>query len=164
MADAAVAPAFGVPHATLSVGPIRGGVCTNIVPGACSFEFELRYLPGQDPKEILDDVRARAHSLEEEMQAIAPQAGIEFRPVAGYPPLTPLPVAVSLPTGMQGPPVAVDFGTEAGLYRERLGAPVLVCGPGSMDQAHREDEYIELGQLAAADMFLRAVIDDLCAA
>jgi acetylornithine deacetylase len=57
LADAAMDPGFGVPHATLSVGPIRGGVSTNIVPDACSFEFELRYLPGQDPEPVLEEVR-----------------------------------------------------------------------------------------------------------
>ena len=162
LADAAMDPGFGVPHATLSIGPIRGGVSTNIVPDACSFEFELRYLPGQDPEPILDEVRARARSFEDEMRAVAPEAGIEFRRTSAYPPLAPMPLPASLPSPLQGAPIAVDFGTEAGLYRERLGIPVLVCGPGNMAQAHRADEYIEVDQLGRACDLLRSVIDDFC--
>ncbi|MGI8572127.1 MAG: acetylornithine deacetylase [Solirubrobacteraceae bacterium] len=164
LARAATDPGFGVPHATLSIGPIRGGVSTNIVPDACSFEFELRYLPGQDPEPILDEVQARAGSLEDEMRASALEAGIEFRRATAYPPLAAMPLPATLPSPLQGAPIAVDFGTEAGLYRERLGIPVLVCGPGNMAQAHRANEYLEVDQLGRACGFLRSLVDDLCVA
>ena len=157
---------FTVPHATLSIGPIHGGVSTNIVPDACSFEFELRYLPGQDPGSMLGAVRRRASALEEEMRAVAPEAGISLERRAAYPALGSADPAVALDVGASASadaePIAVDFGTEAGLYHERLGVPVVICGPGSMTQAHRADEYIELEQLLAAERFLRGVVDRLC--
>jgi len=136
------------------------------VPDACSFEFELRYLPGQDPGSMLGAVRRRASALEEEMRAVAPEAGISLERRAAYPALGPADPAVALDVGASASadaePIAVDFGTEAGLYHERLGVPVVICGPGSMTQAHRADEYIELEQLLAAERFLRGVVDRLC--
>lgn len=158
--------AYGVPHATLSVGPIRGGVSTNIVPDECHFEFELRYLPGQDPAPMLAPARARAQDLEAEMRAVAPESAIELRELAAYPPLAPR----AEPTAAGGPPlpggtarrIGVDFGTEAGLYQERLGLPTLVCGPGDMARAHRADEYIEVGELESAQRYLDGIIGWLC--
>jgi acetylornithine deacetylase len=160
--------AFAVPHATLSVGPISGGVSTNIVPDECRFEFELRYLPGQDAEAILVEARAEAAALQTEMRAGAPEAGIELSELAAYPPLAP-PDGGFGPNGWPDPvdsrdgaPVAVDFGTEAGLYRERLGIPTIICGPGDMARAHRADEYIELEELQAGERWLDRVVDGLC--
>src|SRR5579859_7373318 len=168
-------PAFMVPHATLSVGPIRGGLSTNIVPDACRFEFELRYLPGQDPHAMLAGVEGEIETLQAEMQAIASEAGIDMLELAAYPPLgsmgdstvlleriPPLAECVGGETGAS--PTAVDFGSEAGLYQQRLGVPTVVCGPGDMARAHRADEYIELDELAAVDGFLTGIVDWLCLA
>ena len=164
-------PAFAVQHATLSVGPISGGVSTNIVPDECSFEFELRHLPGQDPEPVLARAREQAAALRDEMRALAPEAGIELRRLSAYPALSASPALAAsrttgalalLPTDCDRDAIAVDFGTEAGLYHERLGVAVIVCGPGDMARAHRADEYIELGELAAAQRFLDGMVDRLC--
>ncbi|MGH2856070.1 MAG: acetylornithine deacetylase [Solirubrobacteraceae bacterium] len=163
-------PAFGVPHATLSVGPIAGGTSTNIVPERCAFEFELRTLPGQDRETLLAPARAAARELSDEMRVTAPEAEIELVSLSAYPGLAPAgDVATALATagGSTAPAldaIAVDFGTEAGLYRERLGVPVVVCGPGDMARAHRADEYIETGELAAAERWLDGLADRLCVA
>jgi acetylornithine deacetylase len=166
-------PAFTVPHATLSVGPIRGGLSTNIVPDECRFEFELRYLPGQDPDAMLAGVTDEFEMLQTEMRAIAPEARIEMLELAAYPPLASMgdatallgsipPFAESVFSETSASPAAVDFGTEAGLYQQRLGVPTFVCGPGDMARAHRADEYIELDELAAVNGFLTAIVDWLC--
>ncbi|MGH2889053.1 MAG: peptidase dimerization domain-containing protein, partial [Solirubrobacteraceae bacterium] len=162
-------PAFGVPHATLSIGPITGGTSTNIVPDRCGFEFELRTLPGHDGEAVLFEARAAAAGLSEEMRATAPEAGIELSALSAYPGLAPAASTVEVATafGLDGSAtgtIAVDFGTEAGLYREALGVPVVVCGPGDMARAHRADEYVETGELAAAERLLDRVVDGLCAA
>jgi acetylornithine deacetylase len=151
---------FAVPHATLSVGPIHGGVALNIVPDRCTFDVELRYPPGDPPTRVLGPVRSQADLLAGEMQALAPEAGIELVEIASYPPLGPSAegVAMMAALGFGGAPIAVDFGTEAGYYSERLGTPCVICGPGDMGVAHRADEYVSREQLDAAEQFVLKVI------
>jgi acetylornithine deacetylase len=156
---------FSVPTATLSVGPVRGGMALNTVPDACTFDVEARALPGEDPGEVLAGALAGADALAEEMRRVAPEAAIEVEPLAAYPPLAassdgrPAALVARL-AGSEGD-VAVDFGTEAGLYQRRLGVPVVVCGPGRMAQAHRPDEYVEADQLSRAEGLLRALVETL---
>jgi acetylornithine deacetylase len=158
-------PGFSVPTATLSVGPVRGGMALNTVPDACTFEIEARALPGEDAGALLSGALRGAAALEAEMRRVAPEAGIEIEPLAAYPPLAPAgddgPAA--LVAGLAGGErdLAVDFGTEAGLYQQRLGVPVVVCGPGSMAQAHRPDEYVEADQVTRAEALLRGLVDTL---
>jgi len=153
---------YRVPHATVSVGPIRGGVAINIVPDSCTVEVEVRALPEQDPDALLGEIVAVADGLQEEMQAAHPDAGIEFEPLMAYPGLRPGAngaLADQLQALTRSPGrAAADFGTEAGLYQQRLGVPVLVCGPGSMAQAHRADEYVTLEQLDRCRALLRALL------
>jgi acetylornithine deacetylase len=160
--DDLVDPAFGTPFATLSVGPIHGGVAVNIVPDWCAFEAELRFLPGQDAGAIVAAIEARARALEAEMRATAPEARIAVTRLAGYPPLAAAPSSgaaaeVAALAGTRAG-ASVDFGTEAGLYREALRVPVVVCGPGDMAQAHRPDEFIATEQLRRAEAFLRRLV------
>ena len=139
---------FLVPHPTLSIGPIRGGVSTNIVPETCWFEFELRYLPGHDADEVLGQIFDRADSLQDEMRVTAEESVIELHRLSAYPPLAPASPPVALPFDAGAERIAVDFGTEAGLYHDRLGVPAVICGPGDMTQAHKADEYIEARAVA----------------
>jgi acetylornithine deacetylase len=154
---------FAVPHATLSVGPIHGGVSLNIVPDRCTFEVELRYPPGDTPDRVLRAIRSHADAIAGEMQAVAPEAGVELLEIASYPPLSPSPegVAMMASLGIPGTPIAVDFGTEAGSYSEGLRTPCVICGPGDMKVAHRADEYIEAEQLHTAQQFVARVITRL---
>jgi acetylornithine deacetylase len=146
---------FGVPFATVSVGPIRGGVALNIVPDACTFEAEVRLLPRQDPAAVL----ARVRELAVELQA---ESRIEVTELTRYPGLASSAAADEIAklagAGRDG---TVDFGTEAGLYQAALGVPVVVCGPGDMTRAHVADEYLEAGQLERAERFVRRVGDSL---
>jgi acetylornithine deacetylase len=156
-------PAFAAPSATISTGPIAGGVALNIVPESCRVEFEARMLPGQDPEAIA----ARIETLAAELAAEMPDGGIELERLAGYPPLgvnrdaeAAAEVAALAEAQAGG---AADFGTEAGLYEAALGVPVLVCGPGDMAQAHVADEYIEVDQLARAERFVTRIARSLSA-
>jgi acetylornithine deacetylase len=155
--------AFAVPHATLSVGPIHGGVSLNIVPDRCAFEFELRYPPGGDPQRLLQPICDYAQTVAARMRGLAPEAGVELVEIAAYPPLNPSPEGVAILTslGVEGAPIAVDFGTEAGYYHQRLGTPSVICGPGDMAVAHQADEYIARDQLRAAEGLVTAAIAHL---
>ena len=126
---------FSASTATLSVGPVRGGMSLNVVPDKCTFEVEARALPGQDPQALLSQAPGEAEPLAWEMRRVAPEAAIEIEPPSAYPPLAPpadrapAELVARLAGGQRG--LALDFGTEAGLYQQRLGAG-RVCGPGSM--------------------------------
>ena len=145
---------FSTPHATIGIGPIHGGVALNIVPDRCTLQVEARVLPGQPLDAIIERIGAVA-------------AGADVHRAGGYPPLTPTASSFGARIAKiagHGDGGAVDFGTEAGLYQERLGVPVVVCGPGSMTQGHTPDEFITADQLAAGEAFIDRLLRQLAAA
>lgn len=153
-------PQFEAPHTTLHVGTIHGGTVLNVVPSECIFDFEIRYLP-QDPAEpILETIRKfAAEEIEPEMKKMNPACGIFFRERFSYPglSLTPNAPVVSMVQALLDSKLStgkVAFGTEAGLYQERCGIPMVVCGPGDMANAHQADEYVAASQISACDRFL----------
>jgi acetylornithine deacetylase len=157
---------FSTPHATVGIGPITGGVALNIVPDRCALQIETRVLPGQSLDAIERRVGEAASRIGRALAADAPEAGVEVARVAGYPPLVPEPAAATFALRMarvagQGLGGAVDFGTEAGLYQQRLGVPVVICGPGSMVQGHAADEFLDARQLAAGEAFVAGLIRGL---
>lgn len=161
LAGEAADPAFSVPHATIGIGPIAGGVAVNIVPDTCTLKVETRVLPGQSLDDVVGRIGAVAAGIEAGLRARAPETAVEVRRVAGYPALNAAPSAFADAVGAvagRGTGGAVDFGTEAGVYQERLGVPVVVCGPGSMAQGHTPDEHIEVAELTAGEAFVAGLI------
>ncbi|MDH3914011.1 MAG: acetylornithine deacetylase [Rhodospirillales bacterium] len=159
--------AYDIPHTTVHTGLIQGGTQLNIVPGACAFEFEFRNLPADDPGALLAEVQAYAHGeVEPAMKAIDPETGFAWEPMACFPGLETPPDAevVSLAKALSGGNVTgkVAFGTEAGLFHES-GIPSVVCGPGSIEQAHKPDEYVSLEQLALCERFMDRLLDRVAA-
>ena len=158
---------FRVPHTTLHVGTIRGGTALNIVPNECSFDFEIRHLPEHEIDLLISDIEKFAiDNLEPKMHLKNPDAGIDFTELFGYPALFTAPNAPivafvrSLLDG-EGEVEKISFGSEAGLFSRQIGIPAVVCGPGSILQAHRPDEYVSLEQLKACDSMLRRLIESL---
>jgi acetylornithine deacetylase len=152
-------PEFTPPYTTVHTGLIHGGIALNVVPKDCSFSFEFRHLPQQDPEVLLEEAKRYAETwLLPEMRAVFPGAGFVWHRQSDYPALldadnrsfaqTARALCGCLSSGK------VSFGTEAGLY-QHIGIPAIVCGPGSIEQAHKPDEYIEAGQIAACEAFLR---------
>ncbi len=158
---------FEVPYTTIHVGRIAGGVALNIVPDHCTLDFEIRSIARDDPDAMVKDIATDAAELTAVARRHAPEADIRIEVVWGYPGLaTPAnSAAVRWLTGIVGDNslIKVDFGTEGGLFHDALGVPVLVCGPGSMDQGHRPDEFVSLDQLARCDSMMEGVIDSLAA-
>ncbi len=159
--------AYRVPHTTLHVGVFQGGTALNIVPKHAQFDFEIRHLPQDDPAAVLAQIKAFAQNeLLPAMQAISPQANIEFNALSSYPGLFTPPDAtvVSFVQGLldhKQPTDKVSFGTEGGLFTQRLGIPAVVCGPGSIQQAHKPDEYVSVAQLAACDRLMHNLVQAL---
>jgi len=158
---------FDVPHSTLHTGVIQGGTALNIVPKDCRFEFEIRNLPQQDPQPLLDEIyRFAIDELEPRMRAVHPDTGISFDQGVQYPGLDMRPddEAVTLVKALAGQNshAKVAFGTEGGLFQQDAQIPCVICGPGSIAQAHKPDEYLSLEQLAAGQAFLGRLADRVC--
>ncbi|WP_339670507.1 acetylornithine deacetylase [Dasania marina] len=157
---------FEVTYTTLHTGKINGGTALNIVPKECTFDFEIRNIPGQDPVPLLEDIKNYAfNTLQPEMTAVDKDSGFEFNQLSGYPGMfTPADEDVvnfvKGLTDVQGLK-KITFGTEGGLFTERLGIPTVVCGPGNIKQAHKPNEFIALEQVAAMNSFMRRLITAL---
>ncbi len=154
--------AFDVSHTTAHTGLIQGGTQLNIVPEECFFDFEFRALPSVDIDALVDEVKAyAARSLEPAMQAIAPQCGIRFEPIAGVPGLDSAAesdvVVLAKALAGKNSHAKVAFGTEAGLFAE-AEIPTVICGPGHIAQAHKANEFVEENQLAACGVFIDRLI------
>lgn len=144
-------PRFSPAFSTLQVGTIQGGAALNIVPQSCWFDFEIRYLPGTQPETVTEALMSYAHKqLLPQMRQIADGSDIQFRPLSHYPGLLSDPQSdfarwLAQWSGSDNF-TTVAFGTEGGLFDE-IGVATLVCGPGSMAQGHKPDEYVSISQI-----------------
>ncbi|MBR3370919.1 MAG: acetylornithine deacetylase [Rhodobacteraceae bacterium] len=150
---------FDPPHSTLNIGALRGGQVHNIIAGTARIDWEMRPVQVSDADFVKAELAAFVDQLREQMQTIHPEADITTDIVAEVVGLAPELVnparalAMSL-TGANGTGL-VPFGTEAGLFQS-IGIASVICGPGSIAQAHKPDEYVEIEQLARClDMLAR---------
>jgi acetylornithine deacetylase len=156
--EADPASPFDPPYTTFSVGTISGGTAQNIIARECRFTWEIRAIPGTDTAAIVAEVEGFiATEVLPRMQRVHSGSSVITKPELGVPPLAPEPDGeaerlVRRLTGANGTAV-VSFGTEAGLFQE-AGLSAIVCGPGSIDQAHKPDEWISLEQFAAGGAFM----------
>lgn len=153
---------FDVPYSTLSVGTIQGGTATNIVPNLCEFTFDYRNLPHMNQDDILVPIQAKVAELTAQMQARAPETGIELVQQESVPAMTDDDSAelqhliAALVTDDKRHKVA--YATEGGQFTN-AGIPTIICGPGSIEQAHKADEYVELSELERCDNFLAQLLE-----
>ena len=145
-------------YTTVHTGVVHGGTQLNIVPGECWFDFEFRHLPEDDPDALLAEIKAYAEEqLLPEMHAVSADTGFHWELHSRMPGLATAEDAevVQLARALTGGNRTgkVSFGTEAGLF-QGADMPAVVCGPGSIEQAHKPNEYIELGQVARCEAFL----------
>ncbi|WP_342643673.1 acetylornithine deacetylase [Rhodoligotrophos ferricapiens] len=156
---------FEIPFTTVHVGTIHGGTALNIVPRDCVLDFEIRSLPSDNPEPLLDRIRENADRLAATARARFPQASVSVDITNEYPSLNTAPDdrAVETVTRLTGVNSLgkIAFGTEGGLFRQRLGIPTVVCGPGDIRQAHKPDEFVATDQLAACNTMLSRLIDQL---
>lgn len=155
-------PAFDPPFTTVHTGMIQGGTALNIVPKDCTFETEIRNLPTHDPEPLLAELQQYGDEvLLPEMRKVSKDAGISWEALPGYPGLVGEEEAdvVRLAQALSGSHESgrVSFGTEAGLF-QRAGIPAVVCGPGSIEQAHKPNEYISLEQIARGEKFIAELL------
>lgn len=157
-------PAYELPYTTLHVGVIHGGSALNIVPARCELELEVRHLPADDPAALVAAIRSDAAAVVESMHADE-ATRIDLDIINEYPGLETRTDSevVALAAALTGhhERIKVDFGSEAGLFSGRLGIPTVLCGPGSIDQAHRPDEFVAVEQLQRCDAMMDALLEQL---
>ncbi|MCF5469900.1 acetylornithine deacetylase [Pseudomonas syringae] len=157
---------YDIPYSTVHIGRIDGGKALNIVPNLCTLEFEYRNLPGDNPDLLLEQLRERAEVLVREARQLSGVAAIEIEVMNEYPALETHPSVEAVrmlhafaEPGTQN--IKVSYGTEGGLFAGRLNVPVVVCGPGSIEQAHKPDEFIDESQMDAGERFLQSLLGSL---
>jgi len=157
---------FDIAHTTVHTGVIRGGTALNVIPHACTFDFEFRHLPGDDPDRLLREFKDYVSSrLEPEMRSVHAAAGFSIEQMSQIPVLDTGPESevVALAQELTGSDEVgkVSFGTEGSQF-QRAGIPTVVCGPGSIAQAHKPNEYVTLDQIARCEAFLRRLMARMC--
>ena len=158
-------PRFIPPYSTLHVGMIQGGSARNILARQCAFHWEFRGLPGVTTASALTKVQSFVDEVAVPRltrfvsdPAIVTDLEVDVPPLAAEPGSTAETLALKLSRSNRT--IAVSFATEAGHF-QAAGVPTIVCGPGSIDQAHKPDEYVEESQLAACLAFLEDLAQEL---
>ena len=156
---------YDVPYTTLHVGKMSGGIQVNIVPNHAVLDFEIRALAGEDVAGLILRLEAEAEAIVAPLRAIFPEAAIRIERLWDYPGLGTPPDAAVVRfvkglTGANGT-MKVAFGTEGGLFNQRLGVPTVICGPGSMAQGHKPDEFVTVEQIARCQAMLAALVQKL---
>jgi acetylornithine deacetylase len=158
-------PDYDIPYSTIHAGMMQGGTALNIVPNRCEIDFEIRNIAEDDPADILAGIAADAQSIAAPYRNRFPMACIEIEEISSYP---------GLATRRDAPAVRllarllddeatrkVAFGTEGGLFDETLGLSTAICGPGSMEQGHKPDEFVTRTQLDRCDAMLARLVTEL---
>ena len=154
---------YDVRHSTLLTSIVHGGAALNIVPDACTVEFECRGIGITESREVTDAIVAWAKAeLEPAMKARNPECGIAFEEILDYPALdteADAPI-VTLAKSLAGrnDHAKVAFGTEASLFASMADIPSVVIGPGSIAQAHTPDEFVEMAELEKCAGFVEKLI------
>lgn len=154
---------YEVPYTTLHTGLINGGTILNIVPNLCEFEFEIRNLATDDPLKLVNKIKDYTNQkLINDMHKVSSKTGIHFNEKNNYPALDisadikPVKKIKELLNNQKHKKVV--YGTEGGLFKNRFDIPTIVCGPGSIDQAHKPNEYISIEQIKKCSNFLDNLI------
>ncbi len=153
---------YDVPYTTVHAGILRGGVQVNIVPNQATVDFEIRMLAEDAPGPLIARIRDLAEAIAAPHRDRFPEAAITVEELWSYPGLQTPPGAevvrfVQSLTGANGT-MKVAFGTEGGLFDAHLGIPTVICGPGSMAQGHKPDEFVSQEQITRCRTMLAGLV------
>ena len=154
---------YDVPYTTLHVGKMNGGVALNIVPNICTIDWEIRNLANDSTETILTRVKELVELKLQEYKN--PEAEIFWQETFSYPGLgtdinSEIINFVRSLTGTNNT-IKVAFGTEGGLFHKEVGIPTVVCGPGSMLQGHKPNEFITVEQMDRCDLMMANLLSSL---
>jgi acetylornithine deacetylase len=153
--------------ASLTIGLVNGGTAVNILARQCIFYFDLRTPPGLDPLEILKPFVAEVEAMDAELKARAAEAGAMIEMRAITPALAPedngeAEAFARRLAGDNGPSRVVSYAAEAGQF-QRAGYSTVICGPGSIEQAHQPNEYVEITQMERGAAFMLRLAEAMSA-
>ena len=151
---------YDIPYTTVHVGKIAGGTALNIVPNLCVVDYEIRHLAQDNSaaiqEQILQDIRQdfKQHiDVEEVNQYPGLKTHSTIEAVQFIQSLLPEETSMG----------NISFGTEGGLFQAKLNCPVVVCGPGDIDVAHKPDEFVPIEQMHQCDIFLQKLLTSITA-
>lgn len=156
---------FDPPYATVHAGRIQGGVAANVTPNYCEIEWDYRPIPGTDEDEVFNRYEAFINEvILPKMRKQSEEYGdVKTDYLAKVPCLFPETgseaEALVKHLAEQNSTHVVSYGTEAGIFHQKGGVQAVVCGPGSILQAHKADEYVDISELKACDKFLNRLLD-----
>lgn len=161
-------PGYSVPYATVHVGRLSGGTAVNLVPDQAELLMECRMMAADDPLALAERIRKAAAAAVLPHKERFKEASIDVEITGNYPGHSidaahPAVQAFASCLPKDSKECRVSFGTEAGLFAQALDVPVVICGPGNMEQGHRPDEFIEEAQLAICDAVLSESVIRFCA-
>jgi len=150
---------------TLTIGTVHGGTAGNILARQCVFQFDLRGLPDDGSRAALGGFFDLAAQIDAEIKTQAPEGGVVVEQLADVPPLRADPASqaeafVRRLAGDNGPARVASFASEAGQF-QGAGLPAVLCGPGSIDQAHQPDEYVDVTQMQRGAAFMARLAEAL---
>jgi acetylornithine deacetylase len=157
---------FDIPFTTFNVGVMQGGTALNITAKDCTFQFEFRHLPQDDPERLYAEIQLYAkQTLEPRMHKVHADTGFTFEEMSSFPALDTPPdaevVRLAKMLARKNEAGKVAFGTEASIVAVRGHIPSAVCGPGSIDQAHKPDEFTTVEQFKLCEDFMFRLADHL---
>jgi len=153
--------AFDPPGASMTIGIVQGGTAGNILARRCEFLWDLRCPPDVDPEQYATRFMEAAAALDADIKRRAPEGGVHVHRRSATPALAPersseAETLARALTGDNGQEVA-SYAAEAGLF-QRAGMPVVICGPGSILQAHQPNEWIERTQIDEGARFMERLV------
>jgi acetylornithine deacetylase len=149
---------------SITIGLLEGGTAVNILARHCSFTYDIRYEAGDDPRKYEDKMRELVVALDASIKALAPEGGAIMIPRSLSPAMTPEVngAAEALARALTGDNTlrAVAYATEGGIF-QGAGLSTVICGPGSISQAHQPDEFVEIKQIESCVGFLERLVTRL---
>jgi len=151
--------------ASLTIGTVSGGTAGNILARECRFLFDFRAPHGMSPQACLEPFFAEARATDAALKARFPECGVRVEPRSDTPAMRPeaegaAELLARRLAGDNGPGRVVSYAAEAGQFQE-AGFSTVICGPGSIEQAHQPDEYLEIAQLERGAAFMARLVEAL---
>ena len=150
---------YDIAYTTIHVGKIQGGTALNVVADRCTIDYEIRHIAEDSIDTITNiiniNLQKQSHGQYADIHFMNAYPGLSTS--HEHPELKFLRSLLSKDTTVG----KISFGTEGGLFSQTFDSPIFVCGPGSMEQGHKPNEYVEISEINKCDLFLENLLEQL---